>query len=81
MSTRLRYVLGTRYWQDGRLGTLMCGIGKGQVSGYRQFVVLFECRVVWETETWGHTVFVGWVVAVKGHPDKHMHLFVTRNFT
>jgi flavin reductase (DIM6/NTAB) family NADH-FMN oxidoreductase RutF len=43
--------------------------------------VSFECRVVGELETGDHTVFVGEVVASKGHPDEQKHLFVTDNFT
>jgi flavin reductase (DIM6/NTAB) family NADH-FMN oxidoreductase RutF len=43
--------------------------------------VSFECRVVGELETGDHTVFVGEVIASKGHPDEQKHLFVTDNFT
>ncbi|HTY14468.1 MAG TPA: flavin reductase family protein [Methanoregulaceae archaeon] len=43
--------------------------------------VSFECRVIGEMETGDHTVFVGEVVASKGHPEEQNHLYVTHNFT
>ncbi len=43
--------------------------------------VSLECRVIGEMETGDHTVFVGEVVAARGHPEEQNHLYVTHNFT
>lgn len=39
--------------------------------------VAFECRLVQSHEVGDHTLFVGEVVAVTGHPERQGHIFVT----
>ncbi len=40
----------------------------------------FECKLSGQFITGDHTVFFGEVVAIRGNPDKSMHLYVNGNF-